>query len=182
MADVAEIRHLYLLRHAKSSWDQPGQPDHERPLSDRGRQAVKVLARYAEQHRIEPELILCSSSRRTRDTLEGVLPGREAVIERELFVASSEQLLARLRDVDPGIRSVLIVGHNPAMQMLTLALSGGESPGRPAGAEGLEEIRRKLPTGALVTLSFDQPWSELAHHSAELVDYIRPKALLYEKL
>ena len=177
-----DMRHLYLLRHAKSSWDQPGQADHERPLADRGREAVKVLARYVEQQRIAPDLILCSSARRTRDTIDGVMPESSPVIEAELFVAGPEQLLQRLRRVEPEVNSVMIVGHNPALQMLTLSLAGSESTGRPDGSEGLGEIRRKLPTGALVTLSFTSAWAELAHGSAELVDYIRPKALLYQKL
>jgi phosphohistidine phosphatase len=107
----------------------------------------------------------------------GVLPGRVALIEDELYAAGHKQLLARLRQVEPEIRSVMVIGHNPALQMLTLNLAAGESPRRPAGAEGLEEIRRKLPTGALVTLSFDSPWSELGRGSAELVDYVRPKAI-----
>jgi phosphohistidine phosphatase len=174
---MSEARHLYLLRHAKSSWDEPGQPDHDRPLAERGRQAVKLLAHYAEQQQIRPDLVLCSSSRRTRETLDGVLPGRVAVVESQLFVASREQLLQRLRYVEPEMRSVMVVGHNPALQMLTLHLARGEAAGRQAGAEGLDDIRRKLPTGALVTLSFDTPWSELTDGSAELVDYIRPKTL-----
>ena len=70
----------------------------------------------------------------------------------------------------------------PSDWLLVLHLAGGERARRPAGAEGLEDIRRKLPTGALVTLSFDSPWSELSRGSAELVDYVRPKALLHQKL
>ena len=141
-----------------------------------------MLARHIQRQRIEPELMLCSSARRTRETLAGVLPGRLALIEPELFLAGHEQLLARLRQVEPEIRSVMVIGHNPALQMLVLNLAGGERARRPAGAEGLEDIRRKLPTGALVTLSFDSPWSELGRGSAELVDYVRPKALLHQKL
>jgi phosphohistidine phosphatase len=178
---MSERRRLYLLRHAKSSCDQPRQPDHERPLADRGGEAVKVLARHMQRHRIEPERLLCSSARRTRETLAGVLPGRVALIEPELFLAGHEQLLARLRQVEPEVRSVMVIGHNPALQMLILNLAGGESPERPPGAEGLGEIRRKLPTGSLVTLSFDSPWSALGRGSAELVDYVRPKALLHQK-
>jgi phosphohistidine phosphatase len=176
---VSERRRLYLLRHAKSSWDKPGQPDHERPLADRGREAVEALARHVQRRRIQPERVLCSSARRARETLEGVLPGHVALIEEELYLAALEQLLARLRRVEPEVRSVMVIGHNPALQMLTLSLAGGERAGRPPGAEGLEEIRRKLPTGALVTLSFDSPWSALGRGSAELVDYVRPKALLH---
>jgi len=135
-----------------------------------------------QMRRIQPELVLCSSARRTRETLAGVLPGYVALIEPELFLAGQEQLLTRLRQVEPETRSVMVIGHNPALQMLTLNLAGGESAKRAAEAEGLEEIRRKLPTGALVTLSFDSPWSALGRRSAELVDYVRPKALLHQKL
>lgn len=180
---MAGRRTLYLLRHAKSSWDQPGQPDHERPLADRGRQAVELLRRHLAEQGIDPELILCSSARRTRDTLTGVLPARasEALIEPELFMVGADQLLRRLRLVDPAVASVMVVGHNPTLQMLTLNLAGAEAEHRPADAEGLAEIRGKLPTGALVTLGFEVPWAELAHGTAQLEDYVRPKALLPAK-
>ena len=179
IAAMSQMRHLYLLRHAKSSWDQPGLADHERPLAERGEQAVGVLARYVEQHEIDPDLILCSSSVRTRQTLQGVLPTHGAMIEHDLFFAGHDRLLERLRQVDPELGSVMIVGHNPALQVLTLKLAGGESTDRPTKAEGLDDIRRKLPTGSLVTLSFEGAWSELAPGTAELVDYARPKALLH---
>jgi phosphohistidine phosphatase len=140
-----------------------------------------LLARHIQARRIQPERVLCSSASRTRETLVGVLPGRVALIEEELYLAGHEQLLDRVRRVEPEVRSVMVIGHNPALQMLTLSLADGERAGRPPGAEGLEEIRRKLPTGALVTLSFDVPWSELARGTAELVEYVRPKALLHQK-
>lgn len=156
-------------------------PDHERPLSQRGRESTQVLAAHLLKHRISPDLILCSTATRTRETLEGVLPGRDATIEPALFTAGSGQLLARLNEVDPDVTSVLVIGHNPAMQTLTLKLAASEAPDRPPGSEGLEQIRRKLPTGALVTLTFDTPWSELAAGAAQLVDYVRPKALLQRR-
>jgi phosphohistidine phosphatase SixA len=71
----------------------------------------------------------------------------------------------------------MIVGHNPTLQMLVLKLAGGESPERPRKAEGLDEIRHKLPTGALVTLSFPGDWSQLSAKQATLTDYVRPKSL-----
>jgi len=139
------------------------------------------MAAHLQEHQIVPELILCSTATRTRETLAGVLPGREAMFEQGLFTASSGQLLERLQAIEPSVSSVLVIGHNPAMQTLTLKLAAAEAPVRPAGAEGLEQIRRKLPTGALVTLTFDTPWSELAAGSARLADYVRPKALLHRR-
>jgi phosphohistidine phosphatase len=173
---MTEPRRLYVLRHAKSSWDDAGQRDHDRPLAPRGRRAVKLLAEYVEHNAIAPELVLCSSARRTLETLKGVRPGGDAVIEGELYTASVGQLIDRVRRVRPDVGSVMVIGHNPAMQMLVLRLTRIES----ASADQLADIRRKFPTGALATLAIADPWAELEAGRAELTDYVRPKALLYQ--
>jgi phosphohistidine phosphatase len=67
-------RRLYLLRHAKSSWKEAGLADHDRPLARRGRRAAKAIGRHLREQRVEPELVLCSTARRTRETLEGIEP------------------------------------------------------------------------------------------------------------
>jgi phosphohistidine phosphatase len=169
-------RRLYILRHAKSSWDDPGQPDHERPLAQRGRRTLAVIADYMSNHAVRPELVLCSSARRTRETCDGIGPTGQVLIERPLYDASCEQLIERLRRLPADTSSVMVVGHNPAMQMLALKLAGTR---RVAASGQLAEIERKFPTGALATLSLQCGWGELAAGCAELVDYMRPKALLY---
>src|SRR5512135_47045 len=83
-------KRLFVLRHAKSSWDDPGLDDHERPLAPRGRRAVKSLGEYLRKHQIQPSQVLCSPARRTRETLEGVDPGGELVVEPELYGASCD--------------------------------------------------------------------------------------------
>src|SRR5437868_2506052 len=85
---MSASKHLFVLRHAKSSWDDPGLDDHERPLAPRGRRAAEAMAAHMSAHGVEPELV-CSSSRRTRETLAGVAVGGEHVIERELYGAST---------------------------------------------------------------------------------------------
>ncbi len=92
-------RKLFVLRHAKSSWDDPGQDDRERPLAPRGRRAVEVIAAYVRECGISPEQVLCSPARRTLETLEGVAPGGETLIERELYGASAAEIIERLRRV-----------------------------------------------------------------------------------
>jgi phosphohistidine phosphatase len=172
-------KQLFVLRHAKSSWEDPGLDDHERPLAPRGRKAVKLLSEHVRRVGITPVQVLCSSSRRTLETLEGVSPGGEALIEDDLYAASCDQLLERLRGVPADTESVMVIGHNPAMQMLVLRLAGQNGTFRsqaPAGAD-LDELRRKFPTGALATLAFDCAWAELSAGCAELVDYVRPRAL-----
>ena len=170
---MSESRRLYVLRHAKSSWDDPGERDHERPLAPRGHRAVKLLAQYVRDHQIRPELILCSTARRAVETLQGVDPPGERVIESLLYGAGYDQLVERLRQVPAERRSVMIVGHNPALQVLVLRLA--------RSGEWLEDIRNKYPTGALATLDFAVPWGEIVEGSATLTDYVSPKALRRER-
>jgi phosphohistidine phosphatase len=174
-------KQLFVLRHAKSSWDDPGLDDRERPLAPRGRQAVKVLAAYVRAHGLEPAQVLCSPARRTRETYDGVAPGGELLLEQELYGASGDDVLDRLRRVPEPTPSVMVIGHNPALQVLILRLTGANGKGRPQGDEAaqtkLSELQRKFPTGALATLTFDGPWSELAPGGAELADFVRPRDL-----
>ncbi len=168
-------KRLFVLRHAKSSWDDPGLDDHERPLAPRGRRAVKVLGEHLRRDRIRPALVLCSSSRRTRETLEGISPGGETMIESELYGASAKDVIDRLRRVREDVESVMVIGHNPAVQALVLRLAT-DGASVPDGSD-LAAIQQKFPTGALATLTFDCAWSELAPGCAELAGYVRPKAI-----
>lgn len=168
-----QSRCLHLLRHAKSAWDDPMQSDHDRALAPRGRSAVKLLHDYVRAHEIEPQLVLCSTAHRAVDTARGVELTGELALEPRLYGASAEELLRRLHTVEDAISEVMVVGHNPALQMLILKLvAAGPSA-------DLAEIRRKFPTGGLATLRFSGSWSELSPAGAELSSYVRPKALQY---
>ncbi len=172
---MPDRKRLFVLRHAKSSWEDPGLDDHERPLAPRGRRAVKVLNQHLREQHIAPDLVICSTSRRTRETLEGVQPGGEISIESELYAANANDVIERLRDVPEDTASVMVIGHNPAMQLLVLRLTANGARA-PEGSD-LAAIRQKFPTGALATLTFDCAWSELSPASAELSAYVRPKAI-----
>jgi phosphohistidine phosphatase len=167
-------KQLFVLRHAKSSWDDPGLADHERPLAPRGRRAVEAIAAHLHAEGVTPELVLCSSARRTRETLEGVGVGGEHVIESDLYGASCEEVLERLHRVPDEVGSVMLVGHNPTLQALVLRLA--DDDGASSGSY-LAEVRRKFPTGALATLTFVGAWEELSPRSARLASYVRPKSL-----
>ncbi|MGH2945214.1 MAG: phosphohistidine phosphatase SixA [Solirubrobacteraceae bacterium] len=167
------MKRLYLLRHAKSSWKEPGLSDHDRPLAGRGRRAANAIARHLREQGIEPQLVLCSPARRARETLEPIEPalGRRAVrVEPELYGASVGALLEQLRAVRDDLESVMLVGHNPGLQQLALALA------RPAPE--LDELEAKYPTAALVTLAFPGPsWRDLDRDTADLVGFVRPRDL-----
>jgi phosphohistidine phosphatase len=163
---------LYLLRHAKSSWDDPTLSDHERPLAPRGRKDAKRIAKHLRRLGLEPELVLCSAATRTRETLELLRPAvaaSEVVVEEELYGASSDELLARIRLVPDAVTSVMLIGHNPGLEQLALALAS-------AGDE-LERLAAKFPTAALATLAVANGWSRLAPGDATLETYVVPKQL-----
>ena len=168
------IKQLFVLRHAKSSWDDPGLDDHERPLAPRGRRAVAAMADYLRTNEIQPTLVLCSTSRRTRETLEGVGPGGEQAIEPGLYAASTSALIDRLQRVPEDVESVMVIGHNPGMQTLVLRLAGA---GNGVEQAELGEVQRKFPTAGLATLTFECAWSELGPGRANLIGFVRPKQL-----
>jgi phosphohistidine phosphatase len=166
-------RRLYLLRHAKSSWKDERLADHDRPLAGRGRRAAKAIGRHLREQRVDPELVLCSTARRARETLEGLEPslGRGAIhVEPGLYGAGSAELLARLHEIAASIRSVMVIGHNPGLEQLALLLARYGSK--------VHELEAKFPTGALATLAFRGPgWAALDYGKTELIEFIRPRDL-----
>ena len=167
------MKRLYLLRHAKSSWDDPTLADRDRPLAPRGRRAAKVMAQHLGRKGIAPELVLCSPSTRTRQTLKRLAPGpgkkADVQIEPELYAAPARNLLEVLHKVPDQVESVMLIGHYPGIQDLALSLA------RPGSQ--ISRLRRKFPTAALATLELNGTWRELAPGSAELVSLVKPKEL-----
>lgn len=167
-------RRLWLLRHAKSSWDDSELADQERPLAPRGRQAAAAMAAYLGSASVRPELVLCSSGLRARETLAAVLPalGDELriTIEPALYTFDASEVVDRLRRVPDDVSSVMVVGHNPAFQEAALAIA---SSGRDR-----TRVEEKLPTGALVAIELpDEPWTSLGDGRGEVVGLVTPREL-----
>ena len=165
---------LWLLRHAKSSWDDPDMEDVERPLAPRGARAADRMRDYLDAEDIRPELVLCSSALRTRETLARILPGLgpelTVRIEPSVYSFDADALLQRLQQLPADVGSVMLVGHNPAMQELASLLA--------AEGERLDELRKGFPTAALAEL--DLPvgsWPELAPGTGRLTRFIVPREL-----
>ena len=167
------LKRLYLLRHAKSSWKDTSLPDRDRPLAARGRLAAKAIARHLREQGIEPELVLCSTARRARETLDRIEPalGTPAVrVEGNLYAASADALLERLRSVPDNVESVMLIGHNPSLQDLALTLA--------RRSNAVAELEAKYPTAAVATLEvLVASWQELDRDTAELVALVRPRDL-----
>ncbi len=166
------MKHLYLLRHAKSSWDDEGLSDVERPLAPRGEKASAAIGKHLRKHGVAPELILCSPSVRTRETLDRIgLDESEIRFEDAIYEATAGELVEVLHGVTPGIESVMLIGHNPGIERLAITLARG------GDGAGLERLARKYPTAALATLTFYGSWAELGPDDAELASFVTPKQL-----
>lgn len=170
------MRHLYLLRHAKSGWDDESLDDHDRPLEPRGERACEAIGPLLARAVPGPQLALCSSARRAVDTMERVLTHLSPVpplrIDASLYLAGTSDLRAALAQVEERFSSVLMVGHNPGMHQLAVELAGE------GDAEALEKLGRKLPTAALVELRLaGDDWSQTAPGAGRLVRFARPRDL-----
>ncbi len=164
---------LWLLRHAKSSWEDPGLPDIERPLAARGVRAAERIARYLDAEGIRPQLVLCSPAARAQGTLEIVRPSLgtpEVSVEPELYTFDPEPLVERIRLVADDVASAMLVGHNPAMQALAVWLA--------RSGDRLTELAAKYPTAALAELKLDaETWGATAAGSAVLTRFVLPREL-----
>ena len=121
---------------------------------------------------LRPDLVLCSSARRTRETCERLGLGNvETSVEDALYGASVDGLLTRLHDVPEGAETVLLVGHNPAMQDLAIALAG------PDLGEQAVRLREKFPTGALAVFEVHGDWSDFAPGRARLAAFVVPREI-----
>ena len=165
---------LLLLRHAKSSWSDPGLPDEDRPLAPRGEKAADRMRKYIADEGLEPQLVLCSSALRARQTLARVLPALgtefQVHIEPALYTFDANVLLDRLGRIASDVTSALLVGHNPAMQELVALVAGR--------GDALSDLLRKYPTAGLAEIAFgDQSWDSLAERPGELVRFVTPRDL-----
>jgi phosphohistidine phosphatase len=164
---------LYVLRHAKSSWEDETLTDHERTLSPRGIRDAKRIAKHLGTLQSPPDVVLCSTAVRTRQTLDLVSSslGDAAVhVEEGLYGAPADALLERVRGIPESAHSALVIGHNPGLEDLVLLLA-------PTGPLRTE-VSAKFPTSALATLALaNQTWNEIHEGSAELVGYATPRNL-----
>jgi phosphohistidine phosphatase len=171
------ILRLLLLRHAKSDWSR-GADDHDRPLSGRGLTSAPEIARYMRSRLYVPAAVLCSTAKRARQTLDLLLPEWEATpairYDRALYLAEWPNLLAALRKAPSHASPLLVVGHNPGLEQLAVALA--MPPQTPAERGRLQRMAQKYPTAALAIFDFDvESWRSLRPGIGHLVEFVRPK-------
>jgi len=165
---------LWLLRHAKSSWDDPTARDEDRSLAPRGERAAERIREHLEAIDVRPELVLCSSALRARQTLARVLPALgpalEVRIEPILYTFDAAVVRARLGAVAFEVSSVLVVGHNPALEELAMQMADR--------GDRLRDLSQKFPTAGLAEITLDAgSWDTIAEQPGELTRFVVPKDL-----
>ncbi len=169
------MKRLLLLRHGKSDWNNRDQPDNERPLNDRGQRAAALMGSYLRQRGLTPDLILSSPSVRTRETAAKVVLALQAEVPLEfrpvLYLADPKTIMEQVRGAPDDVKTLLVIGHNPGMQLAALKLSAGDPAGR------RNDIEDKFPTAALAVIEFDvDDWADAK--GGDLVAFDSPKALV----
>jgi phosphohistidine phosphatase len=166
---------LCLFRHAKSDWFAGAAGDFDRPISARGGQDATLLGAHLAAKGWRPDRILCSPSRRTRQTLELV----EELLDRKpdiayptgLYDASGVDYTDLIRAHGGDAETLMIIGHNPMIHETALHLA------IPAISPAANELARKFPTCAVALLDFQMPWEDLADHSGNLLAFVKPADL-----
>ena len=168
---------LLLLRHAKSSWDDPQLPDHARPLNLRGRHAAQAIAKEMRRLGLMPDVVMVSSARRTLQTLAAFEPwDTTPVIEPldTLYLADAEDMLATLRRAPATARRILLVGHNPGLHNLAMMLAGAHAA---TMDKQVQRVASGYPSGALAEFAVACPWRDLAEGGGRLTRFLLPSDL-----
>ena len=170
------MKRLTILRHAKSSWNDPHLEDFNRPLNERGWKSARRVGRELEKRGVKFDLIIASPAARVRETIDGLTEklalNVEIRFEPRMYAASEEMLLAIVRDIRESSHTPLLVGHNPGLQQLIVALTHND------GDELRRSVERKFPTAALAQVELPaHRWIEVAPGTGKITDLILPKEL-----
>lgn len=163
---------LILIRHAKSSWNDPGLDDHERVLNKRGRKSTDALGGWLAAHEFIPDQVLCSTAIRARQTWEGISAhiGDNAELQTRngLYLASPREMLEELGTATGAC--VAMIGHNPGIALFAAGMCN-----RPSGHPDFN----RYPTGATTILRFDaKNWESVSAGEGEILDFVVPRQLV----
>tara|TARA_Y100000746_G_scaffold185602_1_gene164194 strand:- start:1031 stop:1525 length:495 start_codon:yes stop_codon:yes gene_type:complete len=162
------MKQIYVLRHAKSSWDNSNLSDFDRPLADRGISDAKKMSNFLKDMNIKIDKVLCSNAIRAKETFDLTADGFNFEIDKatyldKLYFGDTTTIIQDLKELDESLNNILIVGHNPTLHYLVEILTN-------------EPINR-FTTCNLATISYDGEWVSLNSQQCSLKSLIRPKEL-----
>jgi phosphohistidine phosphatase len=170
------MKRLFLLRHAKSTWDDLVARDFDRPLNEKGHRAARTMGREMRRLDLDFDAVIASPARRVIETLHEVAQGFggavPARLEERIYLATCDTLVDLVRATPDEVNSLMLAGHSPGLEQLILTLTGKKEKDLRAAVE------EKFPTGALVELELPVArWRDVAPGQAALIRFIRPRDL-----
>lgn len=174
------MKRLLLLRHAKAEAHADGKDDRSRALTERGRIDAARMAVFMRKKQYLPDFVLCSTSVRTRETLEywsvAIAENPKAQYSDALYLAEPETMLSLIRRAPDTSKALMVVAHNPGTEQIAMALLREElKRGERDHADAMEE---KYPTASLAVIAFEgDSWKSVKPASGKLIDFVRPKDL-----
>jgi phosphohistidine phosphatase len=159
------MKRLYVLRHAKSSWDDTSLADFDRPLNSRGRSAAPFMGNLMRERRLLPQLVVSSPAARARETAKLAAGAAglsdEIRFDERVYEASTATLVTVMSEFASHAESAMIVGHNPGMEGLVRYVTGEVTD---------------MPTAALAVIDLEiDAWSAIGENTGKLVEVLRPK-------
>jgi len=159
------MKNLYLLRHAKSSWDDFTLKDFDRPLSTRGIQDADLMGNFFKSKRKGLDLVVSSPSKRTKETLDHFFnkTTQNIIFDETIYHSSEQNIYSVLKHIEEDIKSLMIVGHNPSMHEFSESFSG--------------QFIEKFSTCGLASFEFDDEWANVCEDSGTLIEFKIPSEL-----
>jgi len=160
-----KMKRLYVMRHAKSSWDDASLADYDRPLNERGLETAPMMGRLIRARGYIPDVVLSSPAKRAKKTAklstEAAKITSSILFDEQIYEASPQTLIKVLAGLDDHARSAMVVGHNPGMEGLIRLLTGDMAT---------------MPTAAFAIIDLDiEKWSDIDYETGRLVELLRPK-------
>jgi phosphohistidine phosphatase len=170
------MRRLLLLRHAKSDRARPGASDHDRVLSPRGREDAPMLGAFMVRHALIPDRTIVSSAKRARETWDlvasEIAKAPPVAFDERIYEAAPQAILKVIKECEPKVHTLLIVGHNPGLQDLAALLVAS------GNLEARQQLNEKFPTAGLAVIDFAlDDWSRLHAHAGRLDHFVSPRSL-----
>ena len=162
------MKQIFLLRHAKSSWDNSNLSDFERPLANRGIRDAKKLCNFLKENEFRLDRVLCSNATRAKETFDLIADGfnfkiNKATYSDELYFGDTTNIINNLKKLDESFKNILIVGHNPMLHSLVESL--------------INEKIARFTTCNLAIMLYEGDWIELNSHECSLKSLIKPKEI-----
>ena len=170
------MKTIFLLRHAKSNWDNTKLEDFDRPLAIRGIKSCKKIGKFLKKKKLVPDIVYCSTAVRAKQTwnlLNRIVEKKKNIIyEDQLYMANSSIFMNFVKKTDDNFKTLMIVSHNPGIENFAVELIKNKE------SNFYKDINLKYPTGGIAIINFKlKHWSKINYETGDIYEFIKPREL-----